>query len=41
VGVNKKKSNKTQVIVIVIIAAVCIAFAIYAFTAGRSYFKSP
>ncbi|MDQ1316433.1 MAG: hypothetical protein QG588_80 [Candidatus Poribacteria bacterium] len=40
-GVTKKKSNKSQIIVIVIIAVICIAFAIYAFTAGRSYFKAP
>jgi hypothetical protein len=41
VGVNKKKSNKGQIIAIVIVVIVFIIFAVYASTAGRSYFKSP
>jgi len=40
VGTAKdKKGRKTQVIVVVVIIAICVGFAIYSYVWGRSYFQ--
>jgi len=41
VGVNKKKKNTGQIIALVIIVVICVAFALYSYVWGRGYFKNP
>jgi flagellar basal body-associated protein FliL len=38
---KKKEGRKTQIIAIVIVVVICVAFAIYSFVWGRGYFNNP
>jgi len=42
VGTGKdRRGRKVQIIALVIVIAVCVGFAIYAYVGGRGYFNNP